>query len=112
MSSMNRKELLCQFFRNELTDKEIKQVQVQLPQHYHLVYMLFNTLRDSGARSEDILKAKINEDGDVVLNLSNKSLARKISDSADDYTFNNRLYKLKINRSSNIIVASSKCVDE
>lgn len=112
MSSMNRKEMLCKFFRNELTDKEIKEVQVQLPQHYHLVYTLFGLLRDSGAESEDILKAKINDDGEVVLNLSHKSIAKKVSENADDYVFSNRHYKLKLNRSSNIIIASSRCIEE
>jgi cyanate lyase len=98
MQSMNRKELLCQFFRNELSESEIKTLQTQLPSHYHLIYTLFNILRISGAAKEDILNAKI-VDGDVKLNLSSKSIAKKVASSDElhpDYVLLFQLYQLHV----------------
>lgn len=111
MQSMNRKELLCQFFRNELSESEIKTLQTQLPSHYHLIYTLFNILRTNGAAKEDILNAKI-VDGDVKLNLSSKSIAKKVASSDDRYVFGGKTYTLKISRAHNVVIASSKCIIE
>lgn len=101
--------MLCQFFRNELSESEIKELQTQLPSHYHLIYTLFNILRASGAAKEDILNAKI-VDGDVKLNLSSKSIAKKLEKAGKEYSFGGKTYAIKISRSSNVVIATSKCI--
>ena len=107
--SINRKSLLCDFFRNELSESEIRRLQVQLPQHYHLIYNLFILLRNAGAEKEDILKAKI-DDGDVMLTLSSKGIAKQISDAEPHYKYGALSYKMKVTRTGNAIMVNSKHV--
>lgn len=111
MHPINRKEMLCEFFRNELSDSDIKYLQTQLPQHYHLIYTLFNILRDNDAVAEDIVDAKI-VDGDVKLNLSSKAIAKAVEKEKDEFSFGGRKYKLKIRRSGSVVVATAKLIED
>lgn len=111
MHPINRKDLLCKFFRNELSETQIKNLQTQLPCHYHLIYTLFNILREGDADKEDVVDAMIVE-GDVKLNLTSKSIAKLIEKADEHYTFGGKTYKMKVKRVSNVVVVSSKCIIE